>query len=106
MGGWLTLSCQAETLPPRTSRDSRTMGLNPASQRYLAVDKPARPAPAMTTVGLSFCSRRVGGWSVCSTHPTHPIYPPTLGRGSFLISSERASAVWKDLLVSSRLGLG
>jgi hypothetical protein len=39
-----------KTFPPRTSLDSNSIGLWPASAKYLAVDKPAKPAPAITTV--------------------------------------------------------
>lgn len=42
-------TCHAATLPPSTSRASSTIGMWPASLRYLAVDRPARPAPAITT---------------------------------------------------------
>ena len=42
-------SCQADTLPPRTSPRSSTTGTWPASARYLAHDKPARPPPTTTT---------------------------------------------------------
>mmetsp|Transcript_6540 Transcript_6540/g.24294 ORF Transcript_6540/g.24294 Transcript_6540/m.24294 type:complete len:212 (-) Transcript_6540:85-720(-) len=43
-------SCQADTLPPRTLPRSSTMGLWPASARYLAHDRPASPPPTMATV--------------------------------------------------------
>ena len=33
-----------KTFPPRTSLDSNRIGLWPASAKYLAVDKPAKPA--------------------------------------------------------------
>ena len=69
------------TLPPSTSRLSRTMGWCPASARYLAVDRPARPAPAMTMrSGLS-------------------------GRGAACSSAERDLASWK-LAAESKSGLG
>lgn len=42
----------------------------PASHRYLAVERPASPAPAITTVGF-----------------------PSRGRGSFAISSDSCSAI-------------
>mmetsp|Transcript_28222 Transcript_28222/g.39258 ORF Transcript_28222/g.39258 Transcript_28222/m.39258 type:complete len:272 (+) Transcript_28222:891-1706(+) len=46
-------SCHAATLPPRTSLASTTTGLNPNSERYLAVDNPANPAPITAIVPLS-----------------------------------------------------
>ncbi len=60
------------TLPPKTSLLSSTMGLCPASARYLAVHNPANPAPAMTTVsgfsGLSanrnLSDRVAASWKV------------------------------------------
>ena len=39
----------SDTLPPRTSPRSSTTGTWPASARYLAHDKPARPPPTTTT---------------------------------------------------------
>ena len=42
-------SCHADTLPPSTSRASSTSGSWPASERYLAHDRPLRPPPMMTT---------------------------------------------------------
>mmetsp|Transcript_4719 Transcript_4719/g.14994 ORF Transcript_4719/g.14994 Transcript_4719/m.14994 type:complete len:289 (-) Transcript_4719:43-909(-) len=44
-----SLSCQAETLPPSTSRASYTTGSWPASTRYLAQARPLRPPPMMAT---------------------------------------------------------
>lgn len=37
------------TLPPSRSRPSSTIGWCPASARYFAVERPARPPPAITT---------------------------------------------------------
>ncbi len=56
----------AATLPPRRSRASSTMGMCPASARYLAVDSPASPAPAMTT--RSGLSGRGADFSSAGTH--------------------------------------
>mmetsp|Transcript_32741 Transcript_32741/g.72329 ORF Transcript_32741/g.72329 Transcript_32741/m.72329 type:complete len:206 (+) Transcript_32741:1644-2261(+) len=42
-------SFQAATLPPSTFLPSKTIGIWPASDKYLAADNPARPAPIMTT---------------------------------------------------------
>ena len=58
-----SLSCHALTLPPRTSRPSRTMGSCPASTRYFAHARPERPPPTMATFfffpmplsSLNFC---------------------------------------------------
>ena len=45
-------------MPPRTSRRSNTMGVNPASAKYLAHDSPANPAPAIATrIDSSLCLR-------------------------------------------------
>mmetsp|Transcript_41134 Transcript_41134/g.74292 ORF Transcript_41134/g.74292 Transcript_41134/m.74292 type:complete len:237 (-) Transcript_41134:88-798(-) len=43
-------SCHAETFPPSTSRASNTMGLCPASAKYLAHAKPESPPPTIATV--------------------------------------------------------
>ena len=42
-------SFHAATLPPRTSLASSTIGMCPLSTKYLAQDKPAKPAPAIAT---------------------------------------------------------
>mmetsp|Transcript_11521 Transcript_11521/g.38066 ORF Transcript_11521/g.38066 Transcript_11521/m.38066 type:complete len:234 (-) Transcript_11521:78-779(-) len=47
-------SCHADTLPPSTSRASRTSGVWPASERYLAHARPDRPPP-MTATFLRCC---------------------------------------------------
>mmetsp|Transcript_51423 Transcript_51423/g.122439 ORF Transcript_51423/g.122439 Transcript_51423/m.122439 type:complete len:258 (-) Transcript_51423:71-844(-) len=43
-------SFQAAIFPPRTFRDSKTVGVYPRSTSAFAADSPARPAPAMTTL--------------------------------------------------------
>mmetsp|Transcript_43683 Transcript_43683/g.137667 ORF Transcript_43683/g.137667 Transcript_43683/m.137667 type:complete len:320 (-) Transcript_43683:175-1134(-) len=48
-------SVHAETLPPSTSRASRTTGVWPASARYLAQARPERPPPMTATVFFSPC---------------------------------------------------
>ena len=48
-------SCHADTLPPSTSRASSTSGWWPASERYLAHERPERPPPMMATVFFSPC---------------------------------------------------
>mmetsp|Transcript_44498 Transcript_44498/g.144624 ORF Transcript_44498/g.144624 Transcript_44498/m.144624 type:complete len:320 (-) Transcript_44498:189-1148(-) len=48
-------SCHADTLPPSTSRASRTTGVWPASARYLAQARPERPPPMTATVFFSPC---------------------------------------------------
>mmetsp|Transcript_14414 Transcript_14414/g.33037 ORF Transcript_14414/g.33037 Transcript_14414/m.33037 type:complete len:324 (+) Transcript_14414:769-1740(+) len=44
-----SLSCHADTFPPSTSRASRTIGVCPASLRYLAHASPESPPPMMAT---------------------------------------------------------
>ena len=46
-------SCHADTLPPSTSRASRTSGVCPASARYLAHASPDSPPPMIATVFFS-----------------------------------------------------
>eukprot|EP00966_Prymnesium_polylepis_P255862 5911250-Prymnesium_polylepis.2 len=48
-------SCHALTLPPSTSRASRTSGVCPASARYLAHERPDRPPPMIATDFFSPC---------------------------------------------------
>eukprot|EP00964_Phaeocystis_antarctica_P128597 scaffold92386_cov49-Phaeocystis_antarctica.AAC.2 len=49
-------SCQAETLPPSTFRPSYTVGVCPASTRYLAQARPLSPPPITATEAFfPFC---------------------------------------------------